>query len=117
MLNPKVQISPDTCILFSDFPIVAIPGESNSEIAARLKRDLVPTAINGLMYWPICDFITFKFVPVHLQVCSRTLRPIDEIFTTWDHQSDILFTPYIRGLWIIPFNNFMLNTLSICGVI
>lgn len=38
---------------------------------ARLKRDLVPTAVNGLMYWPICDFITFKFVPVHLQVRAR----------------------------------------------
>uniref|UniRef100_M0ZK14 Protein SYM1 n=1 Tax=Solanum tuberosum TaxID=4113 RepID=M0ZK14_SOLTU len=50
----------------------AAQGESSSEIVARLKRDLVPTAVNGLMYWPICDFITFKFVPVHLQVRVHT---------------------------------------------
>lgn len=43
-------------------------GENGGEIVARLKRDLVPTLINGVMYWPICDFITFKFIPVHLQV-------------------------------------------------
>lgn len=44
-------------------------GESGSEIVARLKRDLLPTLINGAMFWPVCDFVTFKFVPVHLQVC------------------------------------------------
>ncbi|KAK9270949.1 hypothetical protein L1049_026537 [Liquidambar formosana] len=43
------------------------PGESRGEIVARLKRDLLPTMINGLLYWPICDFLTFKFIPVHLQ--------------------------------------------------
>lgn len=56
--------------------LVATLGESSSEIVARLKRDLVPTVVNGLMYWPICDFITFKFVPVHLQVCSKSHRPL-----------------------------------------
>ncbi|XP_051146634.1 uncharacterized protein LOC127262140 [Andrographis paniculata] len=45
----------------------ALQGESNSEITARLKRDLLPTIINGAMYWPVCDFVTFRFVPVHLQ--------------------------------------------------
>ncbi|CAA0806781.1 Peroxisomal membrane 22 kDa (Mpv17/PMP22) family protein [Striga hermonthica] len=45
----------------------ALQGESGSEIVARLKRDLLPTIINGLMYWPFCDFVTFKFIPVHLQ--------------------------------------------------
>ncbi|KAG6417464.1 hypothetical protein SASPL_119644 [Salvia splendens] len=45
----------------------ALQGESGSEIVARLKRDMVPTLLRGVMYWPICDFITFKFVPVHLQ--------------------------------------------------
>lgn len=47
-------------------------GENITEIAARLKRDLLPTMINGAMYWPICDFITFRFIPVQLQV--RTLH-------------------------------------------
>ncbi|GAB2222469.1 hypothetical protein Droror1_Dr00013691 [Drosera rotundifolia] len=42
-------------------------GESRDEIFGRLKRDLFPTIRNGLMYWPVCDFLTFKFVPVHLQ--------------------------------------------------
>lgn len=44
-----------------------LQGESGSEIVARLKRDLLPTLINGAMFWPVCDFVTFKFVPVHLQ--------------------------------------------------
>lgn len=44
-------------------------GESGQEIVARLKRDLLPTLKNGVLFWPICDFVTFKFVPVHLQVC------------------------------------------------
>ncbi|KAL0384332.1 UNVERIFIED_CONTAM: hypothetical protein Sradi_2827500 [Sesamum radiatum] len=48
----------------------ALQGESGSEIIARLKRDLLPTMINGIMYWPLCDFVTFKFIPVHLQVRS-----------------------------------------------
>lgn len=45
----------------------ALQGESGGEIVARLKRDLLPTLINGAMFWPVCDFVTFKFVPVHLQ--------------------------------------------------
>ncbi|CDO97259.1 unnamed protein product [Coffea canephora] len=45
----------------------ALQGESGPEIVARLKRDLVPTMISGVMYWPVCDFVTFKFIPVHLQ--------------------------------------------------
>ncbi|KAL2537253.1 Peroxisomal membrane 22 kDa (Mpv17/PMP22) family protein [Forsythia ovata] len=45
----------------------ALQGESGSEIVARLKRDLIPTMIDGVMYWPVCDFFTFKFIPVHLQ--------------------------------------------------
>ena len=43
-------------------------GDSGGEIVARLKRDLLPTLLNGLLYWPFCDFATFRFVPVHLQV-------------------------------------------------
>ncbi|CAI9104301.1 OLC1v1002942C1 [Oldenlandia corymbosa var. corymbosa] len=45
----------------------SLQGESRTEIVARLKRDLVPTLISGVMYWPLCDFVTFKFIPVHLQ--------------------------------------------------
>ncbi|KAK6115790.1 hypothetical protein DH2020_008059 [Rehmannia glutinosa] len=41
--------------------------ESGNEIVARLKRDLIPTLLNGLMYWPLCDFFTYKIIPVHLQ--------------------------------------------------
>ncbi|KAL1296114.1 hypothetical protein HN51_056867 [Arachis hypogaea] len=44
-----------------------LQGESSTEIAARLKRDFLPTFLSGVMYWPFCDFITFRFVPVHLQ--------------------------------------------------
>lgn len=45
----------------------ALQGESDQEIVARLKRDMLPTMINNALYWPLCDFITFRFVPVHLQ--------------------------------------------------
>ncbi|XVF36394.1 hypothetical protein REPUB_Repub19eG0054800 [Reevesia pubescens] len=46
----------------------ALQGESGEEIVARLKRDLLPTLINGAIFGPIWDFVTYKFVPVHLQV-------------------------------------------------
>ncbi|KAI9381746.1 hypothetical protein POPTR_014G017800v4 [Populus trichocarpa] len=50
-------------------------GERGDEIVARLKRDLLPTLRNGLLYWPVCDFATYKFVLVHPQplvniICS-----------------------------------------------
>uniref|UniRef100_A0A7N0TNT1 Uncharacterized protein n=1 Tax=Kalanchoe fedtschenkoi TaxID=63787 RepID=A0A7N0TNT1_KALFE len=45
----------------------AAQGENGAEIIARLRRDLVPTLFSGVMYWPVCDFITFRFTPVHLQ--------------------------------------------------
>ncbi|KAG8093214.1 hypothetical protein GUJ93_ZPchr0012g20357 [Zizania palustris] len=47
-----------------------LQGETISEIIARLKRDLIPTIKSGLIYWPLCDFVTFKFIPVHLQVTT-----------------------------------------------
>ncbi|KAL8541562.1 hypothetical protein ACS0TY_002722 [Phlomoides rotata] len=53
----------------------ALQGESGSEIVARLKRDLIPTMINGILYWPVCDFVTFKFIPVHLQARLFTALP------------------------------------------
>lgn len=54
-----------TCVFFS--VNAGLQGESCGEIVARLKRDLFPTLINGVMYWPVCDFITFRFIPVQLQ--------------------------------------------------
>ncbi|XP_059281585.1 uncharacterized protein LOC132035338 [Lycium ferocissimum] len=45
----------------------ALQGENGEEIAARLNRDLLPTMVKGLMYWPMCDFLTYKVIPVHLQ--------------------------------------------------
>eukprot|EP00252_Welwitschia_mirabilis_P012011 TRINITY_DN2671_c0_g1_i2.p1 TRINITY_DN2671_c0_g1~~TRINITY_DN2671_c0_g1_i2.p1 ORF type:complete len:219 (-),score=20.37 TRINITY_DN2671_c0_g1_i2:322-939(-) len=44
-----------------------LQGESGSEILERLKRDMLPTLKSGLMYWPLCDFLTFRYTPVHLQ--------------------------------------------------
>ncbi|KAK3029809.1 hypothetical protein RJ639_038251 [Escallonia herrerae] len=45
----------------------ALQGENVGEIAARLKRDLIPTMMTGLLYWPMCDFFTYKIIPIHLQ--------------------------------------------------
>ncbi|KAM0007916.1 hypothetical protein Hdeb2414_s0015g00440771 [Helianthus debilis subsp. tardiflorus] len=44
-----------------------LQGESGNEITLRLRRDLLPTLTGGLMYWPVCDFFTYKIIPVHLQ--------------------------------------------------
>ncbi|XP_028206007.1 PXMP2/4 family protein 4-like [Glycine soja] len=44
-----------------------LQGEGVPEIIARLKRDLLPTLLGGAMFWPVCDFVTFRFVPVQLQ--------------------------------------------------
>ncbi|KAF5814129.1 hypothetical protein HanRHA438_Chr00c03g0844811 [Helianthus annuus] len=45
----------------------ALQGESGKEIIARLKRDMLPTMTSNVIYWPLCDFVTFRFIPVHLQ--------------------------------------------------
>ncbi|XP_074272931.1 protein SYM1-like [Silene latifolia] len=50
----------------------ALQGETKEDIVARLKRDLLPTLKNGLMYWPMCDFLTFRFIPVHLQPLANS---------------------------------------------
>lgn len=66
----KTFVPPFTILslrLLNSFSLLS--GENGKEIVARLKRDLLPTLLNGVMYWPICDFITFRFIPVHLQVC------------------------------------------------
>ncbi|KDP41638.1 hypothetical protein JCGZ_16045 [Jatropha curcas] len=62
----------------------ALQGESSDEIVARLKRDVLPTLRNGLMYWPICDFFTYKFVPVHLQpLVNSTCSYLWTIYLTY----------------------------------
>lgn len=53
------------------FLLVGSTGETAAEIVARLKRDMLPTTISGLIYWPMCDFVTFKFIPVQLQVALK----------------------------------------------
>lgn len=71
-----------TCIFFS--LNASLKGETGGEIIARLKRDLLPTMINGLMYWPVCDFITFKFIPVHLQpLASNSFSYVWTIYLTY----------------------------------
>lgn len=47
----------------------------------RLKRDVLPTLVNGLMYWPFCDALTYRFVPVHLQVGTPSSLPVPSCAT------------------------------------
>ncbi|KAG9440255.1 hypothetical protein H6P81_020420 [Aristolochia fimbriata] len=62
----------------------ALQGETRAEIIARLKRDLIPTFKSGLVYWPICDFITFKFIPVRLQpLVSNSFSFLWTIYITY----------------------------------
>ncbi|KAL1199300.1 Peroxisomal membrane protein PMP22 [Cardamine amara subsp. amara] len=62
----------------------ALQGETGSDILARLKRDLLPAMFNGVMYWPLCDFITFRFFPVHLQpLVSNSFSYVWTIYMTY----------------------------------
>lgn len=62
----------------------ALQGESGPEILARLRRDLLPTMCKAIMYWPICDFVTFKFIPVHLQPLSvNSFSYLWTVYTTY----------------------------------
>ncbi|KAK4352178.1 hypothetical protein RND71_027696 [Anisodus tanguticus] len=54
-------------IILGTVRTTCLQGENGEEVAARLNRDLLPTMIKGLMYWPMCDFLTYKVIPVHLQ--------------------------------------------------
>ncbi|THG20747.1 hypothetical protein TEA_003821 [Camellia sinensis var. sinensis] len=59
-------------------------GENGEEIIARLKRDLLPTMMNGVMYWPICDFVTYKFIPVNLQpLVSNSFSYLWTVYITY----------------------------------
>ncbi|KAG2277973.1 hypothetical protein Bca52824_060528 [Brassica carinata] len=61
-----------------------LQGEGGSDIVARLKRDFLPAMRNCIMYWPICDFITFKFFPVHLQpLVSNAFSYLWTIYMTY----------------------------------
>lgn len=61
-----------------------LQGENGAEIIARLKRDLLPTMISGVMYWPFCDFVTFKFIPVHLQpLVSNSFAYLWTVYLTY----------------------------------
>ncbi|VFQ68387.1 unnamed protein product [Cuscuta campestris] len=62
----------------------ALQGENGAEILARLKRDFIPTMASGIMYWPICDFVTFRFIPVHLQpLVSNSFSYIWNVYLTY----------------------------------
>ncbi|GMI83699.1 hypothetical protein like AT2G14860 [Hibiscus trionum] len=61
-----------------------LQGESGEEIVSRLKRDMLPTMLNGVMYWPFCDFITFRFIPVHLQpLVSNSFSYLWTVYMTY----------------------------------
>ncbi|KAE8698578.1 hypothetical protein F3Y22_tig00110597pilonHSYRG00443 [Hibiscus syriacus] len=61
-----------------------LQGESSEEIVSRLKRDLLPTMLSGVMYWPFCDFITFRFIPVHLQpLVSNSFSYLWTVYMTY----------------------------------
>ncbi|CAN1274395.1 Protein SYM1 [Linum perenne] len=62
----QTVLGPINAALFFTYN-AALQGESGDEIIARLKRDLLPTLLSGLVFWPMCDYLTFKAVPVHLQ--------------------------------------------------
>jgi protein Mpv17 len=88
--------------------LIRFTGETSPEIISRLKRDLIPTIKSGLIYWPLCDFITFKFVPVHLQVIEFLIYSVDSKpeFTLWQFLSeDFFYQPLVSNsfsfLWTI----------------
>ncbi|CAL1404070.1 unnamed protein product [Linum trigynum] len=61
-----------------------LQGESGGEIVARLKRDLIPAIVDGAIYWTLCDFVTFKFVPVHLQpLVSNSFTYLWSVYMTY----------------------------------
>lgn len=87
-----------------DCPLLTIllvggTGENVAEIVARLKRDMLPTTINGLIYWPMCDFITFKFIPVRLQVPLKFFLLCNEGSDEWWYISQVI----VLFLWLIFF--------------
>lgn len=79
----QVIYGPSITTIFFSYNAV-LRGESAQEIVARLKRDLLPTFKTGVLYWPICDFLTFKFVPVHLQpLMNSTCSYVWTVYLTY----------------------------------
>lgn len=62
----QIFFGPAFCAAFFSINAYA-QGERGAQITQRLQRDLIPTLKNGLMYWPVCDFITYRYVPIPLQ--------------------------------------------------
>ncbi|KAM7280696.1 hypothetical protein ACFE04_007830 [Oxalis oulophora] len=81
-----------------------LKGENGEEIGARLKRDLLPTLTNGIFYWPICDFVIYKFVPVQLQpLANNSCAYVWTIYLSYmanlkGARSDSSFVDQIRSL-------------------
>ncbi|XP_047147764.1 PXMP2/4 family protein 4-like [Vigna umbellata] len=62
----------------------ACQGEGVTQITARLKRDLLPTLLSGALYWPVCDFVTLRYLPVRLQpLLNSTFTYVWTIFLTY----------------------------------
>ncbi|KAJ7967554.1 PXMP2/4 family protein 4 [Quillaja saponaria] len=83
MVMGQAIYGPAMTVVFFSYN-ACMQGETNKEIVARLKRDLLPTMLNGVMYWPVCDFITFRFIPVHLQpLVSNSFSYLWTIYMTY----------------------------------
>ncbi|KAF3499825.1 hypothetical protein F2Q69_00040376 [Brassica cretica] len=83
MAMGQTVYGPTIMVIFLSFNAL-LQGEGGSDILARLKRDLLPVMLNCVMYWPVCDFITFKFFPVHLQpLVSNSFSYVWSIYMTY----------------------------------
>ncbi|KAE9589355.1 hypothetical protein Lal_00000496 [Lupinus albus] len=83
MVMGQTLYGPAITVIFFSFN-ARMQGETSPEIVSRLKRDLLPTMLSGIMYWPICDFITFRFVPVQLQpLVSNSFSYLWTIYLTY----------------------------------
>eukprot|EP00249_Psilotum_nudum_P014416 c24811_g1_i1 orf=738-1577(-) len=83
MILGQTLYGPSFTIIFFSLNAFA-QGERQTEIVARLRRDFFPTIRSGLMYWPVCDFITYRHVPVHLQpLVSNSFSYIWTVYLTY----------------------------------
>ncbi|CAL0320737.1 unnamed protein product [Lupinus luteus] len=83
MVMGQTIYGPAITVIFFSFN-ARMQGETSTEIVSRLKRDLLPTLLSGIMYWPICDFIIFRFVPVQLQpLMSNSFSYLWTIYLTY----------------------------------
>ncbi|CAL0316351.1 unnamed protein product [Lupinus luteus] len=83
MIMGQTLYGPAMTVVFFSFN-AHMQGETATEIVSRLKRDLFPTLLRGIMYWPVCDFITFRFIPVHLQpLVSNSFSYLWTVYLTY----------------------------------